>query len=84
MKTGLFDHSRSNVLIEDTLTGVNLLFCMSNYQVVRHLNIEYSRWSSRFYPKQFRSEIQKRLQLKRGGVIPHPDVEVFLRNLRMV
>ena len=38
--------------------------------VIQSLDIEYKDWRSKFYPKQFVSEIRKRLPLRRGGLFP--------------
>ena len=46
---------------------VHLQVCLFNRDIVDSINVRYTSWSSFLYPKQFLSEIYKRLNLKRGA-----------------
>ncbi|MCA9537499.1 MAG: BamA/TamA family outer membrane protein [Myxococcales bacterium] len=68
MRTGFF---RS---IEPTAApdgdGVRLVFSGVGQVVITDLDIEYADFESRLYPRQFASEIRKRLPLRKGGSFP--------------
>ncbi len=38
--------------------------------IITDLKIEYATWASKIYPKQFESEVKKRLILRKGGEFP--------------
>ncbi len=49
---------------------VRVRFVGLGHVVITDLDVEYVGWSSRLYPQLFRSEIRKRLPLRRGGSFP--------------
>lgn len=49
---------------------VALHVCARAHSIVRSLKFEYADLMSTLYPKQFIGEIQKRLDIKRGGIFP--------------
>jgi outer membrane protein assembly factor BamA len=52
---------------------VELVFDAQGAVVITELKISYADWASRFYPRQFSSEIRKRLRLRKGGTFPVRD-----------
>lgn len=68
MKTGLFsaldiEHSRRGV-------GLTVTYKATTAVIITDLQIEYAESSSWLYPRQFRSEIRKRLIFHKGGPFP--------------
>lgn len=49
---------------------ISLYVCARAHSTVRSLTFQYADTVSTLYPKQFISELQKRLDIKRGGVFP--------------
>lgn len=50
--------------------AVRVRFIGLGHVVITDLDVEYVGWQSRLYPQLFRSEIRKRLPLRRGGSFP--------------
>lgn len=68
MKTGLF--SAIDIKPERRPYGVTLTFQATTAVIITALEIEYADFSSWFYPRQFRSEIRKRLIFRKGSPFP--------------
>lgn len=49
---------------------VELVFNGEGAVVITDLDIEYASWASAIYPRQFRSEIRKRVRFRKGGTFP--------------
>ena len=58
------ESGKSNRPLNHTLA---LRLCLTMRPIVDSIDVHYSSWSSVLYPKQFLTEIHKRLNLKRGG-----------------
>lgn len=50
--------------------AVRVVFAAVGQVVITDIDIEYTGWWSKFYPRLFRDEIRKRLPLRRGGSFP--------------
>lgn len=50
--------------------AVRVRFVATGHVVITDLDVEYVGWASRLYPQLFRTEIRKRLPLRRGGSFP--------------
>lgn len=61
--------SPNAVLTKDRFYTLSV--CAQNYAIIQNLSIRYKSIWSDLYPKQFISEIKKRLKLTRGGPFPH-------------
>ena len=73
MRTGYFREVTPNFTVSRSEDApIKLQFVCTGHVVITDLNIEYASWTSWFYPKQFITEIRKRLPLKRGGSFPLP------------
>lgn len=71
MQTGLFEATSHVILQKDSDSGrLTLKFCGESAPIIRSITVEYTSWSSVLYPRQFLSELDKRLTLKRGGPLP--------------
>jgi len=55
---------------EDAQKHIAMYVCARAHTTVRSLKFTYTDAVSTLYPKQFISELQKRLDIKRGGVFP--------------
>ncbi len=68
MRTGIF----RTLTVEPVKSGNRMLirFQGEGNVIIHNLNIEYATWQSRIYPKQFETEVKKRLLLKKGGNFP--------------
>lgn len=74
MALGLFE-SDSFFILEEAMFAkdddpLTLRICAQSAPIIESIEIHYRSWSSALYPKLFLSEIQKRLNLKRGGRLP--------------
>ncbi len=50
--------------------AVRVRFVATGHVIITDLDVEYVGWASRLYPQLFRTEIRKRLPLRRGGSFP--------------
>ncbi|MCA9543138.1 MAG: hypothetical protein KC613_02080, partial [Myxococcales bacterium] len=75
-RTGLFSEVAVTATPVPGVTPatVDLTFRAVGVVVITELNIEYADWRSGVYPRQFRSEIRKRLRFRKGGPFP-PQVD---------
>ncbi len=74
MALGFFE-PESFFILEDTMLAsdeepITLRICALSAPIIESIEIHYRSWMSALYPKQFLSEIQKRLNLQRGGRLP--------------
>ena len=71
MQTGLFEHDSFAVMTQHPRDqSATLEICTQVAPIIESIEVTYSSWASIFYPRQFLTEIDKRLTLKRGGFFP--------------
>lgn len=74
MALGLFESDSFFILERELLAVENepltLRVCALSATIIESIEVHYKSWTSTLYPKQFLSEIHKRLNLKRGGRLP--------------
>ena len=68
MRTGYFRAVEVEIRAEDD--GVEVRFLCDGHVVITELSIEYAHVANSLYPKQFATEIRKRLVLRKGGNFP--------------
>lgn len=64
------DEARQGARPPPGLGAVRVRFMGVGHVVITDLDVEYVGWESRLYPQLFRTEIRKRLPLRRGGSFP--------------
>ncbi len=71
--------SRVEVRVAEAPDGVVLRFIGTVAVTVTQVTVVYADAASSFYPKQFETQIKKRLSLRKGGNYPVDDPEVIRR-----
>lgn len=84
LRTGLFESLE--VSVGRGPEGARVLFSAVGFATITALDIEYAALESRLYPKQFISEIKKRVFFKKGGDFPSqaPDGGLSLEARRLI